>query len=76
MVNQYDRRVAHSLTGPDCDQPRDDPAVGVGGPAPNRVLPLPPRSVAAVQRRAGTVVAVAGEGQNVQRTVVKAPERS
>ena len=66
--------VTRSLTRPDRDQPRDDPAVGVGRPAPHRVLPPPPRSVAAVQRRAGTAVTVAGKGQNVQRTVVKAPE--
>lgn len=67
--------VIRSLTGSDCDQPGDDPAVGVGRSAPHSVLALLPRSVvdAAVQSRAGTVVTVAGEGQNVQRPVVKAP---
>ena len=49
----------------DGDQSRDDPSVGVGGPAPHRVLPLP---------AAGSAEAVTGEGKNVQRAVVKAPE--
>ena len=49
----------------DGDQSRDDPSVGVGGPAPHRVLPLP---------AAGSAEAVTGEGENVQRAVVKAPE--